>query len=119
LAVEKVNAKFVIHRFDGVSESKIIPKAAQEFTKALPTVPLLFVGVESERQQVTCLATVPKTSSSKLAANDWVKTVIDRLGGKGGGKEGTAQGTASGGSVLTGLDDALKLADHFAATKLA
>ncbi|KAL9187171.1 hypothetical protein ACHAXT_010891 [Thalassiosira profunda] len=75
-------------------------KASQKVIKAVQKIApdLAFMGVSEEEPgsggKVLCFAIVPDSLSKEtgLKANEWLKDVLDAVGGRGGGKPGSAQG---------------------------
>lgn len=61
-------------------------------------------------------AGVGKEASTKLPAGEWVKAALQPLNGRGGGKPTCAQGQ---GPNLSGMDEALKIAEEMAQLKLS
>lgn len=75
-------------------------KASQKVIKAVQKIApeLAFMGVSEEEVgsggKVLCFAIVPDVlmEETGLKANEWLKDVLDSVGGRGGGKPGSAQG---------------------------
>jgi len=75
-------------------------KASQKVIKAVQKIApdLAFMGVSEEEVgsggKVLCFAIVPDSlmKETGLKANEWLKDVLDSVGGRGGGKPGSAQG---------------------------
>merc|ERR1712176_210312 len=77
-------------------------KASQKVIKAVQKIApcLAFMGVSEEEAgsggKVLCFAIVPESvmNDTGLKANEWLKDVLDSVGGRGGGRPGSAQGQA-------------------------
>ena len=76
-------------------------KASQKVIKAVQKIApeLAFMGISEEEVgsggKVLCFTIVPASvQESGLKANEWLKDVLDSVGGRGGGKPGNAQGQA-------------------------
>lgn len=76
-------------------------KASQKVIKAVQKIApeLAFMGISEEEVgsggKILCFAIVPDSvQESGLKANEWLKDVLDSVGGRGGGKPGSAQGQA-------------------------
>jgi alanyl-tRNA synthetase len=77
-------------------------KASQKVIKAVQKIApeLAFMGISEEEPgsggKILCFTIVPDSvlNSSGLKANEWLKDVLDTVGGRGGGKPGNAQGQA-------------------------
>ena len=76
-------------------------KASQKVIKAVQKIApeLAFMGISEEEVgsggKVLCFTIVPDSvQESGLKANEWLKDVLDSVGGRGGGKPGNAQGQA-------------------------
>jgi len=77
-------------------------KASQKVIKAVQKIApdMAFMGVSEEEVgsggKVLCFAIVPESlmKETGLKANEWLKDVLDSVGGRGGGKPGNAQGQA-------------------------
>lgn len=75
-------------------------KASQKVIKAVQKIApeLAFMGVSEEEAgsggKALCFAIVPKALAAEtgLKANEWLKEVLDAVGGRGGGKPNSAQG---------------------------
>ena len=75
-------------------------KASQKVIKAVQKIApeLAFMGVSEEEVggggKVLCFAIVPDSvvKDTGLKANEWLKNVLDSVGGRGGGKPNSAQG---------------------------
>lgn len=79
------------------ADSKASQKVIKEVQKLAPK--LAFMGVSEEEVgsggKVLCFAIVPDAliGETGLQANDWVKDVLESVGGSGGGKPGSAMGS--------------------------
>jgi len=76
-------------------------KASQKVIKAVQKIApeLAFMGISEEEVgsggKILCFTIVPASvQESGLKANEWLKDVLDSVGGRGGGKPGNAQGQA-------------------------
>lgn len=77
-------------------------KASQKVIKAVQKIApeIAFMGISEEEPgsggKILCFAIVPDSllKSSGLNAGEWVKDVLNEVGGRGGGKPGSAQGQA-------------------------
>lgn len=76
-------------------------KASQKVIKAVQKIApeLAFMGISEEEVgsggKILCFTIVPPSvQESGLKANEWLKDVLDSVGGRGGGKPGNAQGQA-------------------------
>ncbi|CAG9461148.1 unnamed protein product [Pedinophyceae sp. YPF-701] len=106
---------FVAMRMDGI-DGKTLGEAFVAITKAHADMCALFVSADADKGKVLALAGVPESVQAKLKANDWVKWVLEVLGGKGGGKPGLAQGT---GPNMDKADEALEAGKKLAGEALA
>lgn len=77
-------------------------KASQKVIKAVQKIApeIAFMGISEEEPgsggKILCFAIVPDSllKGSGLNAGEWVKDVLNEVGGRGGGKPGSAQGQA-------------------------
>ena len=89
--------KSLVLNLDIGADSKASQKVIKEVQKIAPK--LAFMGVSEEEVgsggKVLCFAVVPDASINEtgLQANDWLKDVLDSVGGSGGGKPGSAMGS--------------------------
>ncbi len=78
------------------ADSKASQKVIKEVQKMAPE--LAFMGISEEDAgsggRVLCFAVVPDalTKETGLRADEWLKDVLDSVGGSGGGKPGSAMG---------------------------
>ncbi len=92
-----VGKKSLVLNLDIGADSKASQKVIKEVQKIAPK--LAFMGVSEEEVgsggKVLCFAIVPDASINEkgLQANDWLKDVLDSVGGSGGGKPGSAMGS--------------------------
>ena len=80
------------------ADSKASQKVIKEVQKMAPE--LAFMGISEEDPgsggKVLCFAIVPDalTNETGLRADEWLRDVLDSVGGSGGGKPGSAMGQA-------------------------
>ena len=80
------------------ADSKASQKVIKEVQKIAPE--LAFMGISEEDAgsggKVLCFAVVPDAlmKATGLKADEWLKDVLDSVGGSGGGKPGSAMGQA-------------------------
>ena len=90
--------KSLVLNLDIGADSKASQKVIKAVCKIAPD--LAFMGVSEEEVgsggKVLCFAIVPEPlmKETGLKANEWLKDVLDSVGGRGGGKPGNAQGQA-------------------------
>jgi alanyl-tRNA synthetase len=77
---------------------------------------VMLLGVDSGAGKVTIVAGVPQALIGKgLKAGEWVKAASEACGGKGGGRPDSAQG---GGTQPERVDDAIRAASDYAASRM-
>jgi len=77
---------------------------------------VMLLGVDSAAGKVTIVAGVPQALIGKgLKAGEWVKAASEACGGKGGGRPDSAQG---GGTQPERVDDAIRAASDYAASRM-
>lgn len=102
------------------ADSKASQKVIKEVQKLAPT--MAFMGVSEEEVgsggKVLCFAIVPDASISEtgLKANEWLKGVLDSVGGSGGGKPGSAMGSCD---CCDDVDAIIARAESFAKVAIA
>lgn len=79
-------------RFAGI-EGKGAIKIAETVKKTNPEC-CFFGVIETDEGKLMAFASVPDDKIGELSANDWLKEVLGKFGGRGGGKPGFAQGQA-------------------------
>jgi len=90
---ERVVGKAVcVERFSGI-EGKGAVKIAETAKKTNPDC-CFFGVIETDEGKLMAFASVPDDKTGDLSANDWLKEVLTKFGGRGGGKPGFAQGQA-------------------------
>ena len=77
----------------------------------LPSATAATIAVDEAASKVACMAAVPEADVGTLAANNWLKAVLDEVDGRGGGKGTSAQGS---GSAVENLPNALEKAREVA-----
>ncbi|GMI38648.1 hypothetical protein TrCOL_g12779 [Triparma columacea] len=84
----------VVHaeRFVGI-EGKGAVKIAETVKKTNPEC-CFFGVIETDDGKVMAFASIPDDKTGDVSANDWLKEVLGKFGGRGGGKPGFAQGQA-------------------------
>ena len=88
--------KSLVLNLDIGADSKASQKVIKAVQKLAPE--LAFMGISEEEPgsggKVLCFAIVPESlmKETGLKANEWLKDVLDSVGGRGGGKPGSAQG---------------------------
>ncbi|MBL0920836.1 MAG: alanine--tRNA ligase [Phycisphaerales bacterium] len=78
---------------------------------------VMLLGVDVESKKVTIVAGVPQSLVGRgLKAGEWVKAASEACGGKGGGRPDSAQG---GGTQPERVDEAVRAATDYAASKMS
>ena len=68
-------------------------KIAETVKKTNPEC-CFFGVIETDDGKVMAFASIPDDKTGDVSANDWLKEVLGKFGGRGGGKPGFAQGQA-------------------------
>ena len=106
--------KVLIMQVEGVGlDGKALQEAGNTVQKTHPEMPTMFFS-EGDGKAMA-VAVVPKSMSKTLAAGDWVKGALEKLGGKGGGKPVFAQGM---GPDVAKIAEAIEVAEEMAKLKL-
>lgn len=117
LAEANPNAQYLVCLMEAYNNTKALDSALKQVHKVNKDTAALFVSVDPDSKKIFSLAAVPKSVVEKgLKANEWIQHISHVMGGKGGGKPESAQAS---GSNYEKVDEVLKLAQEFAATKLA
>ena len=74
------------------------------------------MAVDEGAGRVACVAAVSEADAGALAANSWLKEVLEKLDGRGGGKALMAQGS---GTAVASVPEAVETASAMAAEALA
>jgi len=112
--VKESGEKYVVEIVpESTTDRKYLMKVNDVFSAECPSVPALFIGVESGKAAI--MGNTPKDLVSKLNASQWVQEVSQICGGKGGGRPNFANGQ---GSDLSQLDAAVETAKKFAEARL-
>lgn len=116
MCLEKKDAKFIVTELKADGNTKALDSALKQIKQLCPTTAAMFFSVDNETNKIYCLAAVPKNANEKgLLASEWVKSVVNIMGGKGGGKAESAQAS---GNIPDSLGEAIKIAQEFAESKL-
>jgi alanyl-tRNA synthetase len=114
--VKEHGDKFLVQVLpENIIDRKYMMKVNDVFSAECPDVPALYFGVDRNASKVSIMGSSPKNLISKLNASEWVQEVSRICGGKGGGKPNFANGQ---GSDLNKLDEAVKAAKEYAASRL-
>lgn len=106
---------YVITKVDVGLDTKAVMEACNAIQKKYEGMAVMLVSSDPAKEKALAYAGVPEGLTGKLSANDWVKSALDILGGKGGGKPTNAQGQ---GSNWQKVDEAMDVAKQMAALKL-
>ncbi|KAK0088013.1 hypothetical protein PV325_013418 [Microctonus aethiopoides] len=113
---KNIGTPVLVHQLKAYSNTKALDTALKKIKTISPETSALFMSVDEDAKKIFALAAVPKNAVAKgLKANDWIQIIAPLMGGKGGGKAESAQ--ASGPNYLC-LEEALKVANEFACSKL-
>ena len=93
----------------GMDSKSMQPLVAQVLKQT--NLAVLAIAVDEAASKVACMAAVPEADVGTLAANNWLKAVLDEVDGRGGGKGTSAQGS---GSAVENLPNALEKAREVA-----
>lgn len=116
LCQENPDAKFFVHRFEAMNNTKALDSALKQVKTMNPNTSALFLSVDPESKKIFCLAAVSQAGIAKgLKANEWIQQLSGVIGGKGGGKAESAQAS---GTNYEKADDVLELGKKFASSKL-
>ena len=116
LCQENPDAKFFVHRFDAMNNTKALDSALKQVKVMNANTSALFVSVDPDSKKIFCLAAASQTGIAKgLKANEWIQQLSSVLGGKGGGKPESAQAS---GTNYDKVDEVMELAKKFASSKL-
>jgi alanyl-tRNA synthetase len=87
-------------------------KASQKVMNLCKQKNVAFLGMssddESEEGKTLVFAFVPDDMQNELKADEWVKTALDCVGGRGGGRVGNAQGQAPPGADIGAVEAAAR-----------
>lgn len=107
---------YIVHVFNADSNAKALNSALKEIERLCPNKAVIAFSSDDVAKKLICLCQVPKSIVARgLKANEWVESISDTINGKGGGRENSAQAT---GKRLEALDEAIHIANQFAAIKL-
>lgn len=118
--VKEKSSEFRVEHVDVASDKKLLSSGTIQLEKECPDTAFLFFFTMGS-DLLSYQATVPKKLAEKLPASDWIKSINDKVKGKGGGKSAKAEGVCSDQNLpmlkIT-LDDLIKVAEEFAKSKL-
>lgn len=114
---EHSDAKYVVLSFVDIDSGRALLDG-MTYAKANlkdKAVYLLSPDISSGCVAHRCMVGHCLTEQYGLKASDWAEVVADKIGGKKGGKDDSAQGL---GDTIAGLDQAIKVAQEFAKSKI-
>ena len=99
------------------ANAKSLNEVMKLYQKKSSKSSVMLFSVDDQAGKVLCLSQVGKEAlGAGLQANDWIKSVIPVIGGKGGGKPANAQAS---GQNIHAVEDAITVATKFAQLKLS
>jgi len=104
-------ATYVLLELEEVDGKAMQPIVRQVLKEA--NLPVL--ALSKTDGKVACFAAVPDALTDSIKANEWLKPVLEQVGGRGGGKPGQAQGS---GATLDGYEKAIEVARSVATETL-
>jgi len=107
---------YLVYNLEALANNKAIDGALKQVKLLAPEIPTIFISGDQDAGKVLAMAYCPKSAVEKgLKANEWCASIQALIGGKGGGKPDNAQAS---GPKVDSLQEALKVADTFAQSKL-
>lgn len=117
LCLKEDKSDIIIAELKAYNNTKALDSALKQVKQLCPNTAAMFFSVDDDSKKIYCLAAVPKNAVEKgLSASDWVQSVVNLMKGKGGGKAESAQASGSNPACL---QEAIKVAQEFANSKLS
>ncbi|CAH0404764.1 unnamed protein product [Chilo suppressalis] len=117
LCLEQKHSEVIVTELHAHGNTKALDGALKQVKALCPNTAAIFFSVDNDANKIYCLAAVPKNLIEKgLLASEWVQSVVTIMGGKGGGKAESAQAS---GNKPQNIQEALKIAQEFAKSKLS
>lgn len=115
-AAASLGSKFLVAALEVGTDAKAISDAIAAVAKLAADMSVMVVSSDTDKGRVMVSCAVSDAGQKLgLAANDWSKTALEVLGGKGGGKAASAMGQ---GTEVAKVGEAVSLATQFAKAKL-
>jgi len=110
--------QYYVEKVEDGCDSRTLDTALKVLKTNDTNKPAMLISVDQSKGKILCLCNVPKNviDSHGLKADEWVKQVSKKIGGKAGGKSQSAQGS---GDNVAALKEAMKVACEFAKLKLS
>ncbi|CAL8070160.1 unnamed protein product [Orchesella dallaii] len=117
LTENKFENGYIVKLLNAQSNTKALDAALKQVKALSPSTSAIFFSVDETAGKIFCLSNCSGDAVGKgLKANEWVGQVAKIMDGKGGGKPESAQAT---GKNVSGLNEALQVAEEFAKLKLS
>ncbi|XP_065200252.1 alanine--tRNA ligase, cytoplasmic [Planococcus citri] len=111
--LNQVNGElFLVEKLQAGANTKAVDMSLKHIMKLNKDLSVMFFTVDQTSGRISCLCAVsPVGIQNGLSGDDWIKTVIPVIKGKGGGKKQSGQAS---GSNYAAIDEAISVAKKYA-----